>query len=512
MDRRSFLRTSAAASPVSSLISRWNSGGAYISIQITTPSWVTMRRPEDFVVTTEPCTCTPQPPRRTPKEPPVRRFLFGLAWLTACCFVTLTVLVPVPVIAGEWPQWRGPNRDGVVDDTGLVNELPEGQLPRRWEVEIGSGYSGPTAAGGRVYVMDRGRPGAWGDVERVRCFDAATGKQLWQHEYAAPYTVNYTAGPRASVTLHDGKAYAVGAMGHFHCFRADTGEIVWARDLGVDYDVSMPTWGIAASPLIFENLVIQVAAGRGNACVVAFDAESGEERWTALDEQAGYSSPILIRQGDQDVVVCWTGESVSGLNPATGQVHWSLPMRSRNMPIGITTPVVQDNRLFVSSFYDGSMMVRLDPKRPAAEVEWRRVGQDEKNTDSLHCMIGTPLLKGDFVYGVDSYGELRCLDIRTGDRVWEDLTAVPTNRWATIHILRRGDREIMLNDRGELILGQLTPQGFQEESRAMLISPTTRQLPRRDGVVWSHPAIADGHIFARNDESLICVSLKVGDE
>lgn len=420
--------------------------------------------------------------------------------------VLALTLAPI-VVAEDWPQWRGPNRDGVLPNPNLPDRLPSGRLSRQWEVEIGPGYSGPTVADGKVYVMDRGSEGAAGKEERVLCFDAESGEPVWEHVYEAAYTINYTAGPRASVTVDDGKAYAVGAMGHFHCFDATTGETVWSRDLGEDYDVRMPIWGIAASPLRYRDLVIQVVAGEGPACVVAFDAETGAERWRALDEKAGYSSPILIRQGDQDVVVCWTGESVSGLDAASGEVLWSLPMVPRNMPIGIATPVVQGNRLFVSSFYDGSMMIRFDPQRPVAEVEWRRVGQDEKNTDSLHCMIGTPVLKGDYVYGVDSYGELRCLQIDTGDRVWEDLSVVPTNRWATIHIIRAGDREVLQNDRGELIFGRLTPEGFEEGSRAKLIDPTTQQLSRRDGVVWSHPAIADGKIYTRNDESLICVPL-----
>jgi outer membrane protein assembly factor BamB len=153
------------------------------------------------------------------------------------------------------------------------------------------------------------------------------------------------------------------------------------------------------------------------------------------------------------------------------------------------------------------MLIRLDLDRPAAEKVWHRVGFDEKNTDSLHCMISTPIIKGDFIYGVDSYGELRCLEIETGDRVWEDTTAVPRARWATIHTIRHHDREIMLNDQGQLIFATLSPEGYSEQSRASLIAPTRTQLPRRGGVTWAHPAIADGYIFARSDKELVCASL-----
>lgn len=430
-----------------------------------------------------------------------------IAFATVIFTAVFLASVP-PATAQDWPQWRGPNRDGVVRDTDLMASLPEGTLPRKWTVPIGSGYSGPTVAGGRVYVTDRGDENATSEVERVLCFDAATGDPVWSHTYDAAYTIGYRAGPRASVTIDRGKAYSVGAMGHFKCLDAATGEVIWEHDLNTQYEIRMPIWGITAAPLIFQDLVIQVVAGAGDACVVAFDTKTGKEVWRSIDERAGYSSPILIRQGNQDVVAVWTGESISGLNPTTGDVFWSIPMLPRNMPIGVPTPVVQGDKLFVSSFYDGSMLIRIDPDQPVAEKLWHRVGIDERNTDALHCMISNPIIKDDAIFGADSYGEVRCLDLATGDRVWEDLAIVPRARWATIHTIRDGDREIILNDQGELIFGKLSRDGFAEQSRTKLIKPTRMQLNKRGGVVWSHPAIADGHIFARSDEELVCASLR----
>ena len=414
----------------------------------------------------------------------------------------------VPGRAEDWPQWRGVNRDATLRDANLIETLPAGELQHSWSVPIGAGYSGPTVVGRRVYVTDRGPADATQEVERVLCFDAETGEKIWTHQYDAAYTIGYRAGPRASVTIIDGNALAVGAMGHMHCLDAESGDVVWRRDLDSDYDIRMPIWGITASPLVYHDLVIQVVAGSGGHCIVAFDLASGAERWHAIDERAGYSAPILIRQGSQDVVVVWTGESVTGLDPISGEVFWSIPMHPRNMPIGVPTPVVQDDKLFVSSFYDGSMLIEVDLDQPKAKKLWHRVGVDEKNTDALHCMISTPLIKGGHIYGVDSYGELRCLDLKTGDRVWEDTTAVPRARWATIHTIRDGDREIMLNDRGELIFATLAPDGFHEQSRANLIAPTRKQLNKRGGVVWSHPAIADGYIYARSDVELVRASLR----
>ena len=410
--------------------------------------------------------------------------------------------------ADDWPQWRGVDRDATLHNANLVETLPAGELPRSWSVPVGAGYSGPTVVGQRVYLTDRGPDDAASEIERVLCIDAETGRNVWTHQYDAAYTIGYRAGPRASVTVVDGKAITVGAMGHMHCLDADSGDVLWHRDLDSDYNIRMPIWGITASPLVYRDLVIQVVAGSGNHCVVAFDLASGQQRWHAIDERAGYSAPILIRQGTQDVVVVWTGESVSGLDPLSGRVFWSIPMLPRNMPIGVPTPVVQDNKLFVSSFYDGSMLIEINQEQPTAKKLWHRVGLDEKNTDALHCMISTPLIKGDHIYGVDSYGELRCLDLKTGDRIWEDTTAVPRARWATIHTIRDGDREIMLNDRGELIFATLAPDGFHEHSRAALIAPTRKQLNKRGGVVWSHPAIADGYIYARSDVELVRAPLR----
>ena len=314
------------------------------------------------------------------------------------------------------------------------------------------------------------------------------------------------AGPRASVSIDDGRAYALGTMGHLHCLDAATGKLLWKKCPGADYDVRVPIWGIAAAPLVDGDLVI-VQLGADRACLVALDKKTGAERWRALDDQASYSAPIILRQAGRRVLVCWTGNNVVGLNPASGEVYWTYPFPPTRMVINVPTPVVSGDRLFLTAFYDGSLMLKLRQDEPRVEKLWRRQGTSERHTDALHAMISTPLMEGDAVYGVDSYGELRCLDAGTGNRIWEDLTAVPKARWATIHMVRNGGRTWMFNERGELIIGTLSPQGFHEISRAKLIEPTTEQLEQRGGVCWSHPAYAYKHVFARNDRELVCASL-----
>ena len=427
------------------------------------------------------------------------------SWKAASCAFVLLILISIEAQADDWPQWRGPNRDGVWREVGVVDRFESEQLEIRWRAPIGAGYSGPTVADGRVYVSDRVVEPK--QIERAHCFDVKTGKLIWSHSYECPYTISYPAGPRACVTLNEGRAYSLGAMGHLFCFAADTGQVLWKKDLQTEYKIRMPIWGIAAAPLIFDDQLIVQIGGSDGACIVSFDKRDGDQRWHALDDQASYSAPIVIQQAGQKVIVCWTGDSVTGLNPQTGKTHWRYAFPPSKMPIGISTPVVDRDRLFVTSFYDGSLMLRINQNRPAVERIWQRRGLDEKNTDALHSIISTPLLKGNHLFGVDSYGELRCLDANSGDRIWEDQTATPRDRWSNIHMVTNGDRVWMFNEPGELIIAQLSGDRFHEISRTKLIAPTTVQLRRREGVCWAHPAFANRHVFARNDEELVCASL-----
>lgn len=408
--------------------------------------------------------------------------------------------------ADDWPQWRGLNRDGVWHETGIIESFSSPQIPIAWRAEVSNGYSGPTVANGRVYLTDRViEPEA---AERVLCFDAATGEQLWVHVYECRYRkVGYPDGPRASVLISDGRAYSLGAMGHFRCLDAETGELLWKKDPGKDYEIDYPIWGISSSPLIEGDLVIAQLGAEPGACVVAWDKATGEEAWHALDDEVSYSAPVVIDQGGQRVLVCWTGDNIVGLNPVSGKVFWKYSTPPDQMVINVPTPVTDGEHLYIACFYDGSYLFRLDQDKPGIENVWRRIGESERNTDALHSTISTPLIQGDYIYGVDSYGELRCLELATGDRVWEDLTAVPVERWATIHMVKNGDKVWMFNDQGELIIARLSPKGLEQISRAQLIDTTQGQLGRGNGVTWSHPAYANKHIFIRNDNELVCANL-----
>lgn len=429
------------------------------------------------------------------------------AWIVSLIGSALFLAVDAAFVrADDWPQWRGPQRDGVWRETGIVEKFAGPKLEPKWRASLGPGYSGPTVAQGRVFVSDRQTQPK--QVERVLAFDAATGQPLWTHTYDCPYVkIGYQAGPRATISVDGDRAYALGAMGNLVCLNAADGQVVWQRDLNQDYRIEMPIWGISAAPLVDgPRLILQIGGAQG-ACIVALDKLTGKELWKALDERGQYVAPILIKQGEQSVVVVWTGDSVAGLDPATGKTYWRVPFKPKNMPIGVATPIVEGDRMFFTSFYDGSLMLRLATDKPTVETLWQRVGASERQTDALHSIISTPLFLDGHIYGVDSYGELRCLDAKTGDRLWEDLTATPKARWSTIHFVRNGDKVWMFNERGELIIARLSPRGFEPISRAAILDPTTDQLPQRNGVCWSHPAFANRHVFARNDKELVCVSV-----
>lgn len=410
-------------------------------------------------------------------------------------------------MADDWPQWRGPQRDGVWREKHIVKRFPEEGLKRKWTVPIGPGYSGPVVADHRVLVTDRVTEPT--QKERVHCVDMRTGDVSWTFEYPCEYEkISYTAGPRACPLVDGNKVYTLGSMGNLHCLDIRSGDKVWSRDLQKDFKIRMPIWGIAASPLLWKDHLIVQIGGEDGACVVALDKDSGEEVWRALNDRACYSAPILIEQAGLPTVLVWTGDSVAAIDPKNGAVRWRYPWAPRNMPIGVATPVVEGDRAFFTSFYDGALLLRIIPDKFDYEVLWHRVGRSENDTDGLQSIISTPVFEENHIYGVDSYGQLRCIDASNGDRVWEDLTAVPKARWATIHFVKHGDRYFMFNERGQLMIGKLSPKGFEEIDRTQILPPTRDQLSRRGGVCWSFPAFAQGCIIARNDNEMVCYSLE----
>ncbi|REJ69817.1 MAG: pyrrolo-quinoline quinone [Planctomycetota bacterium] len=450
-------------------------------------------------------------PRRLPTLGPA----FALA---------LGLLVSAEGLADDWPQWLGPQRDSVWRESGIVRKFPEGGPPVVWRAPLGAGYAGPAVAGGRVYVTDRvldtgarnpDNPFARGQIagsERVHCLDAFDGEVVWSHEYDCPYTVSYPSGPRATPLVADGKVYTLGTEGNLICFDAADGTVHWSRELKKDYNVEAPLWGFSASPLLDENRLICLVGGEGST-VVAFDKDTGDELWKSLSaREPGYCPPVIFDVGDRRQLIVWHPEAINGLDPASGEVLWSVPFEVRSA-LTITTPRLAGNRLFVTAFYNGPMMLELDGTQGTARVAWKGTRNSERKTDKLHAIMCTPFIEDGYIYGVCSYGQLRCLTVETGERIWEDLKATGStgnfrsrdDRWANAFLIKNGDRFFLPNEHGDLIIAKLSPAGYEEVSRAHLLEPTDPS-PGRD-VVWSHPAFANRRVYMRNDKEIISVDL-----
>jgi outer membrane protein assembly factor BamB len=418
--------------------------------------------------------------------------LMAIVWV--CCLL---------LGADDWPQWRGVQRDGIWRETGIVEGFDQPELRPRWRTPIGPGYAGPAVANGKVYVTDRNSEKG---TERVLCLSANTGEILWTHEYPCSYKgIDYDCGPRCTPTVHEGKAYTLGAAGHLFCLDAETARVIWQKDYVKDFSVRIPPWGIASAPLIDGDRLIALVGGSNNAGVVAFDRNTGKEIWRALSlRDIGYAPPVIYSAGGVRQLIIWHPEAVVSLNPDTGIVYWQVPFHT-DMGVSIITPVFDAPLLFVSQSWGGPLMLELAQDKPTARVLWRLPPAGNPNSDLINCLMSTPILREGYLYGISLYGELRCLNARTGQRVWQTYEPTGHGRWWNAFLIPNGDRVFIANEQGELIIARLSPEGYEELSRAKLIAPTAR-LRRRD-LVWSHPAFANRSVYARNDKEILCVPL-----
>ncbi|MCA9020092.1 MAG: PQQ-binding-like beta-propeller repeat protein, partial [Planctomycetaceae bacterium] len=259
------------------------------------------------------------------------------------------------------------------------------------------------------------------------------------------------------------------------------------------------------SPLVDGDQLITLVGGQQNSLVVSFDRKTGKELWRSLEDPAvGYAPPVIFEFGGQRELIVWHPTAVSAINPENGKLIWEVPYGVR-YGLTIATPRKVGNRLFVASFYNGPRMIEVSPDGNRAKIVWAGKSDSEINSDGLHPIMMTPVFNGKNIYGVDSYGQLRGLDAKNGNRLWETEQATGKGRWWNAFIIPHEDRYFLHNEQGELIIANLTPTGYEELSRARLIEPT-RRVQRRM-TIWSHPAFAMKSVFARNDKEIIRVDL-----
>lgn len=433
--------------------------------------------------------------------------------------LVFSMVVSATAHADDWPQWRGPHRDGVWRETGIIEKLPK-VLKFRWKVPVGLGYAGPAVADNLVYVMDRqldrgqsnpNNPFAKtpvGGTEGIVCLEVETGKVRWKYDYPCRYTISYPSGPRVTPTVDRGNVYAVGAMGDMFCCDAKSGKLIWKTNFVKEFGATVNTWGFSASPLVDGNHVIVIVGGANGAGVVAFNKDTGATVWKSLDfPDPGYCPPTIFEAGGARQLIVWSPKALDSLDPATGKVLWEQPFPIK-AGMSISTPIREKEKLFVTAFYSGPMMMKLDDDKPTASILWKGKSESEINTDGLHAVMCTPVFKDDYIYGICSYGQLRCLKAATGERVWESLQPTGKGRWWNAFIVPQGDRFFIHNEQGDLITARLSPKGYEETSRAFLIAPTNKANNRK--IVWSHPAFANKCVFARNDREIVCVDLSAG--
>jgi outer membrane protein assembly factor BamB len=423
----------------------------------------------------------------------------------------LLLLPPAVLQADDWPQWLGAKGDSHWNGTGLLEKFPAAGPVVKWRVPVRWGYSGPAVAAGKVFIMDYditegtpdANPGGRTKIqgkERIRCFESATGKELWTHAYDAPYELSFPAGPRCTPTVDGDFVYSLGAEGMLTCLSIADGKLLWEMDLKKSYQVSSPIWGFSSHPIVAGDLVIVKPGGEGTT-VVALDKKTGKEGWRALtSKEPGYAPAVLINHGGKEQIILSHGEALNSLDPLTGKVYWTVPFVP-SYGMAIMAPRLAGDFLVMGGMGKKSIGLKLKVDQTTPEIAWEgtpKTGLSPKNS--------TPVVEGGLVFGCDADGELRCFDPATGTRLWTTTAVLgSTPGSGTFFAVKASPHWVLFNELGELILADLTREGYKETGRAKILEPTSPGMGRK--VVWTHPAFAEKAVFVRNDVELVCVSL-----
>ena len=386
--------------------------------------------------------------------------------------------------ASDWPQYRGPNRDGRSSETGLLKSWPEAGPEVLWRVPLGSGYSGMAVVGGRVFTMF-GLEGR----EYAAAFDVTSGQPIWRFDMGGNFRNAQGDGPRATPTVEGGLVYVLGARSKLYALDVDSGEERWGLDLAEDLGAKVPEWGTSTSPLVEGRHLIVDVAGRKDHGVVAFDKKTGEIVWNAGSHRAAYSSPIAVTIGGERQFVLFTAEGLQGVSARDGQRLWSSPWTT-DWDVNAATPVfVPRNGIFISSGYDtGATLLQIlkEEGQFKVHVVWRnRVMKNHFNSS---------VLVGAYIYGFDM-DNLKCLDAVTGEEKWR-----ARRGFSKGSLLYADGHLYVMGGSGNLGLVEATPEGFRQKSYFGVL----------EGKTWTMPSLSDGVLFLRNFEEM--VALRVGIE
>jgi outer membrane protein assembly factor BamB len=383
----------------------------------------------------------------------------------------------------DWPQFRGPNRDGTIASFGEPKTWPD-RLTQRWKVEVGEGHATPVLVGGRIYTFTR-----QGTNEVMQSFDAATGKAVWQSRYAAPVTVNPAAsahgpGPKATPSLANGRLYTLGMGGVVTAFDADSGKQLWQKPAGK----VLPLYGTSASPLVDRGLVIVNVGGNNQGALTAFDANTGDVKWSWAGDGPSYASPLAADVDGVRQIITLSQDNVIGVSAADGRLLWRRPFKTE-FTQNIINPLIVGNTVIVAGYQVPTAAFRLIKKgnQWTTENAWQNEGV------SLYMSNG--VLVGDTLFGLSqrNRGQYFLLDVKSGKTIWTGMPRAAENA----AIVRAGNLVFSLEDDAELVVGRVNASAFQELKRYTVANSAT----------WAQPVISGNRVFVKDVSSLVLWTL-----
>ncbi len=400
-------------------------------------------------------------------------------------FSALSLLTGTTLLAQEWPQFLGPTRNGVYAGPALADAWSGDGPTQVWTKRIGAGFAGPVVADGRVILFHRIR-----DFEVVEALDPLTGRTQWNREYATSYRddFGFDPGPRSVPVVADGRIFTFGAQGRLHALDLDTGDVLWNVDTRRRFEVRKGFFGAAESPLVQGGRVLANVGGP-EAGIVAFDVETGDLQWTATGDEASYSSAVGATFDGEDSGVFFTRNGLVAVDPATGSVRFQQRWRSRiGASVNAATPLVIDDLIFLSSSY-GTGAVTFRVRDNQLTELWT-------SDDVMSNHYATTVHHDGYLYGFHGRQEyspsFRAVELATGRVLWSE------DRFGSGTVTLVGDRLVIMRESGELMLAEASPDGFRPITSAQVI----------DAPVRAYPALANGYLYIRNDNTLVCLDLR----
>jgi outer membrane protein assembly factor BamB len=381
--------------------------------------------------------------------------------------------------AALWPQWRGPNRDGISKETGLLKQWPAEGPPLVWKASgAGNGYSSFSISDGKLYTM-----GLRGDREYVIAFDVATGKEAWATAHGSAFRNDRGNGPRGTPTVDGDRVYALGGNGDLSVLDARTGKIIWSKNVLKQFGGSNITWGISESPLVLGDKVLVNPGGPG-ASIVALNKSNGALIWKSQSDKAGYSSGIPVEINGATQVVFFTSERAVGLDAKDGRLLWDYSRPANNVA-NVATPIVRANRVFISSDYGtGGGVVEIKPDNKAQEIWFTK---DMRNHHSSSVLIG------DYLYGFSS-AILTAIKFDTGEIAWRDRSVGKGS------LVYADGNLYCFSENGVVGLVEATPTGYKENGRF--------RIPQDQLPTWTHPVVAGGRLYLRDQDTIYAFDVK----